>query len=150
MHTTELDLGPALAKAGKVPPNTNVIVPTLNHSHLLDETVKGAVWWEIVSVLVTDESIWPNREGTVGITSLDALRLAQSQGKASPRWAVLSDADWQGRHDRVHQGGFFRLDQIAHAPRAGLGTFAAPGQVVMQQPRDAVFGRATDGRLGKF
>jgi hypothetical protein len=84
MHTTELDLGPALAKAGKVPPNTNVIVPTLNHSHILDETVQQPVWWEIISVLVTDESAWPNAEGTVGITSLDALRLAQSQGKASP------------------------------------------------------------------
>lgn len=84
MHTTELDLGPSLAKAGKVPPNTNVIVPTLNHSHILDETVKGAVWWQIISVLVTNESAWPNAEGTMGINSIDALRMAQSQGKAGP------------------------------------------------------------------
>src|SRR5262249_47287108 len=33
MHTTQLDLGPALAKAGLVPPDTSLIVPTLNHSH---------------------------------------------------------------------------------------------------------------------
>lgn len=84
MHTSELDLGPTLAKAGKVPPNTNIIVPTLNHSHILDETVKGAVWWQIISVLITDESAWPNAEGTLGITSIDALRRAQSLGKAGP------------------------------------------------------------------
>jgi hypothetical protein len=84
MHTTELDLGPFLAQKGIVSAKTNFIVPTLNHSHLIDGTMKQVgMWWEVVSVLVTDESVWPNAEGTAGITSLDALRLAQSQGKAS-------------------------------------------------------------------
>jgi hypothetical protein len=84
MHTTQLDLGPALAKMGKVPPGTNVIVPTLNHSHILDETEKAAVWWQIISVLVTDRSAWPDEEGTRGINSIDALRAAQKLGKATP------------------------------------------------------------------
>ena len=84
MHTTQLDLGPVLAKLGKVPPNTNVFVPTLNHSHVIDETVKVPVWWQIISVLVTDPSAWPNAEGTRGITSVEVLRQAQKDGKAGP------------------------------------------------------------------
>src|SRR6185437_14028715 len=38
MHTMLTDLGPVLAKLGKVPPNTSVVVPTLNHSHILGGT----------------------------------------------------------------------------------------------------------------
>jgi hypothetical protein len=84
MHTTRLDLGPPLAKMGKVAPNTNVFVPSVNHSHILDETNKAAVWWQVISVLVTDPSVWPNEEGTKGINSIDALRAAQAAHKALP------------------------------------------------------------------
>jgi hypothetical protein len=84
MHSMQIDLGPVLAKLGKVPPNTSVIVPTLNHSHIIDGKDFGPVWWEVISVLVTDPSAWPNADGTSGITSLDALRAAQASGKAAP------------------------------------------------------------------
>ncbi|HKV91493.1 MAG TPA: hypothetical protein VJW20_02975 [Candidatus Angelobacter sp.] len=84
MHTTLTDLGPALAKLGKVPPNTSVIVPTLNHSHIIDGTDFGPVWWQVISVLVTDPSAWPSADGKSGINSLDALRAAQAAGRAAP------------------------------------------------------------------
>jgi len=84
MHTTLTDLGPVLAKLGKVPPNTSVVVPTLNHSHILDGKSFEPVWWQIISVLVTDPSAWPSADGRSGITSLDALRAAQAAGKAAP------------------------------------------------------------------
>ncbi|HWR35700.1 MAG TPA: hypothetical protein VN622_07505 [Clostridia bacterium] len=84
MHPTHLELGPALAKMGKVPPGTSVVVPTPNHSHILDETQKPAVWWQIISVLVTDPNAWPDEEGTRGINSIDALREAQARHQATP------------------------------------------------------------------
>ena len=83
MHTMLTDLGPVLAKLGKVPPNTSVVVPTLNHSHILGGTSFEPVWWQIISVLVTDPSAWPSADGTSGINSLDALRAAQAAGKAA-------------------------------------------------------------------
>ncbi len=83
MHTNQLDLGPVLAKLGKVPPNTTVLVPEVNHSHIIDETVKGAVWWQVVAVLVTDPSAWPQEDGKSGINSISALRAAQQAGRAS-------------------------------------------------------------------
>jgi len=86
MHTTRLDLGPSLAAAGLVPANTPVIVPTLNHSHVIDDDDirTHAIWWQIISVLVTDPRAWPTEDGTVGINSLAALRAAQAAGQARP------------------------------------------------------------------
>src|SRR5215831_16205923 len=84
MHTSRLDLGPVLHELGLVPKDTTVFVPSLNHSHVIDEDdirVKP-IWWQVISVLVTDPSAWPNAEGTSGITSLDKLRDAQQEGKA--------------------------------------------------------------------
>jgi hypothetical protein len=72
-----------LAAQGKVPPGTSVVVPTLNHSHIIGEKDFGAVWWEVISVLVTDPSAWPSADGRSGINSLDALRAAQAAGKAA-------------------------------------------------------------------
>ena len=83
MHTMQTDLGPVLAKLGKVPPNTSVIVPTLNHSHIIDGKHFGPVWWEVISVLVTDPAAWPSADGKTGINSLDALRAAQAAGQAA-------------------------------------------------------------------
>ncbi|HEU5413321.1 MAG TPA: hypothetical protein VFW31_06165 [Candidatus Angelobacter sp.] len=84
MHAMNIDLGPVLAAQGKVPPGTSVVVPTLNHSHIIDGKNFGPVWWEVVSVLVTDSSAWPSADGKTGINSLDALRAAQAAGKAAP------------------------------------------------------------------
>jgi hypothetical protein len=83
MHTNQLDLGPVLASLGKVPPNTNVFLPTVNHSHIIEGKNFGAIWWQVVTVLVTDPSAWPDLNGTKGMTSVDALRAAQKAGKAT-------------------------------------------------------------------
>jgi hypothetical protein len=102
MHTTLTDLGPVLAKLGKVPPNTSVVVPTLNHSHILDGTDFGPVWWEIISVLVTDPSAWPSADGKTGINSLEALRAAQAAGRAAAdqptNFFLFFDAQPEGHH----------------------------------------------------
>jgi hypothetical protein len=55
----------------------------VNHSHILDGTTKPAVWWQVISVLVTDRSVWPNEEGTQGTNSIDALQAAQAAHKAA-------------------------------------------------------------------
>ena len=83
MHPTTLDLGPVLGQLGAVPRGTAVQVPTPNHSHIVDGGNFGAIWWQIIVVLVTDPSIWPDVQGTVGLTSVDALRDAQARGQAS-------------------------------------------------------------------
>ena len=84
MHASTVDLGPVLAALGKVPPHTNVPVPTPNHSHIIDTANAnvGAEWWQVVVVLVTDPKAWPNEEGTKGITSVTALRTAQANHQA--------------------------------------------------------------------
>jgi hypothetical protein len=84
MHTSLIDLGPVLAQLGAVPKGTAVVTPTINHSHIIDEELHTeAIWWQVVSVLVTDPSVWPTADGMHGITSLDKLRRAQSLGQAS-------------------------------------------------------------------
>src|SRR5712691_691164 len=84
MHPTTLDLGPVLGQLGLVPTGTPVQVPTPNHSHIIDGGNFGAIWWQVIVVLVTDPSVWPNEEGTTGLISVEALRQAQAQGKAFP------------------------------------------------------------------
>jgi hypothetical protein len=83
MHPTEIDLGPLLGKLGLVPPNTTLITPLVNHSHILDMDQQAAEWWQLEVVLVTDQSVWPDEEGKTGITSLSKLRAAQKAGQAS-------------------------------------------------------------------
>jgi len=84
MHTSQIDLGPVLSQLGVVPKGTAVVTPTINHSHIIDEQLHtGPVWWQVISVLVTDPSQWPTADGKHGITSLDKLRRAQSLGQAS-------------------------------------------------------------------
>ena len=85
MHASHIDLGPALANLGKVAPGTQVIVPTLNHSHVIDQALHTSpIWWQVISVLVTDPAAWPSADGKSGITSLDKLRQAQANGQARP------------------------------------------------------------------
>ncbi len=83
MHTSRIDLGPLLSALGKVPANTNVFTPTVNHSHIISVSHYGAEWWQVEVVLVTDPKVWPDEEGTKGITSLGAMRAAQKSGQAS-------------------------------------------------------------------
>jgi hypothetical protein len=82
-HTNTVDLGPLLAALGKVPANTVVRLPTPNHSHIIRGADFDRVWWQVVVDLVSDRSVWPNVEGTQGLTSVDALRAAQARGQVS-------------------------------------------------------------------
>ena len=87
-HTVTLDFGRILDKTLGLPQGTAVALPTPNHSHVIDQRNEKSVWWQIVSVLVTDPSAWPDADGTTGITSVEALRAAQAEGKAKPDTAT--------------------------------------------------------------
>ena len=85
MHASRLDLGPVLAALGYIPPPTsNVFLPTPNHSHVLinqDINLK-AIWWQVIPVLVLEQSDWPSQDGSTGITSFTAIRAAEHAGHA--------------------------------------------------------------------
>jgi hypothetical protein len=84
MHTSAIDLGPLLSQLGLVPNGTAVVTPTINHSHIIDQQLHtDAIWWQVVSVLITDPNEWPTADGKRGITSLKKLRHAQALGTAS-------------------------------------------------------------------
>ena len=86
MHASRVDLYPALAALKKVPvePEHNIFVPTPNHSHLVNDDAINTkpIWWQVITVLVTSPSEWPNAEGTSGITSAKALKAAEANAQA--------------------------------------------------------------------
>ncbi len=85
MHSSTVDLGPALVALKKLPPPpTNVFVPTPNHSHVVDNNRvnSGAIWWEVRPVLVTNPSDWPPQDGSSGITSVEKMDDAEKAGDA--------------------------------------------------------------------
>jgi hypothetical protein len=86
MHASRVDLGPALEALGLLPPPVaNVFTPTPNHSHIVinaDINIK-AIWWQVIPVLVFDQTLWPNEAGTTGLTSRDALVAAEKAGQAT-------------------------------------------------------------------
>jgi len=86
MHASRVDLAPVLAALGFIPnPATmNVIVPTPNHSHVLDDSDinLAAEWWQVLPVLVLDKNDWPSQDATHGITSAKALDAAEKAGHA--------------------------------------------------------------------
>lgn len=103
MHSSQVDLGPLLAQLGAVPKGTAVVTPTINHSHIIDQQLHtGPIWWQLVSVLVTDPSQWPTADGKHGITSLDKLRRAQALGQASAdvptNFFLFFGSDTKGHH----------------------------------------------------
>ena len=82
MHTSRLDLGPALVALGYLkPPVANTFVPSPNHSHVLinQDLNFPAVWWQVIPVLVLQESDWPNKQGTTGLTSFSAIQSTSPQ-----------------------------------------------------------------------
>lgn len=83
MHTTTLDFASILDATVGLPAGTAVPLQTPNHSHIIDSTNNPQIWWQVVSVLVTDPSAWPNADGTSGITSVVSLEAAQNAHKAS-------------------------------------------------------------------
>jgi len=86
MHASRIDLAPVLAALGYInnPPGANVFVPDPNHSHVLaDHDINDpAIWWQVIPVLVLDQSDWPPQDGSSGITSVTALKAAEKAGQA--------------------------------------------------------------------
>ncbi|ALL79600.1 hypothetical protein AD006_30840 (plasmid) [Pseudonocardia sp. EC080610-09] len=64
-----------------------VVVPLPSHSHIAETTEDGQVWWQVIVVLVREQSVWPDRDGNCSagrekcLTSIDALRSAQAGGE---------------------------------------------------------------------
>ncbi len=86
MHASRLDLGPALAALGLIPPPTsNVFLPTPNHDHVLipQDINLSAIWWQVIPVLVFDQSDWPSKDGSSGLTSSAAVEAAVKAGQAA-------------------------------------------------------------------
>jgi hypothetical protein len=88
MHASRLDLSKTLAALGYItnPPTANLFLPTPNHSHVLitQDINDPAIWWQVIPVLVTSQSDWPNQAGTTGITTFEKLQAAQAAGTAIP------------------------------------------------------------------
>jgi hypothetical protein len=85
MHASRLDLGPVLVSLGYVqPPVANIFVPTPNHSHVVirQDVNIGAIWWQVIPVLVLNENDWPTKDGSRGLTSLVAIQNALKAGAA--------------------------------------------------------------------
>ncbi len=111
MHASRVDLALVLADLGYTGPATaNIFVPTPNHSHiLLDVDVNlPAVWWQVIPVLVLDQSDWPAKDGSSGLTSYKALAAAKSAGTAIAvqsnfflYFASVVDGD-HGKHTHIH------------------------------------------------
>ena len=86
MHSSRIDLAPVLAALGYIssPPTANVFLPTPNHSHLIIKADLNlpAIWWQVIPVLVTSQSDWPSKDGSSGITTVEALNAARAAGTA--------------------------------------------------------------------
>ncbi len=107
MHASRLDLGPVLVALGYLPPPvSNVFVPTPNHSHVLinADINLPAIWWQVVPVLVLNQSDWPNAEGTSGITSLAGIQAALKAGTAveAPSNFFLFFSSYANSHGHEH------------------------------------------------
>jgi hypothetical protein len=88
MHGNTVDLSQVLAALAPgivpSPPTGNIIVPLPNHSHLIfqDQSQKKSQWWQVLPVLVENQSDWPPNDGSGGITTVKALNVAISAGDA--------------------------------------------------------------------
>ncbi|MBF6570224.1 MAG: hypothetical protein IVW54_15240 [Candidatus Binataceae bacterium] len=86
MHASTVDLAPALAALGVIPtpPTANVFTPTPNHSHVIqvDFNQKRPVWWQVIPVLIKNQSDWPTADASSGITSFKALKAAEKANAA--------------------------------------------------------------------
>jgi hypothetical protein len=106
MHASRLDLGPALVALGYLqPPVTNVFVPTPNHSHVLinaDINLKP-IWWQVIPVLVLNQSDWPTQDGSSGLTSLSAIQSALKAGTAveAPSNFFLFFSSYVNSHEKT-------------------------------------------------
>jgi hypothetical protein len=82
MHGDTVDLSEVLAALNvngvPNPPTGNIFVPLPNHSHLIfqDQSQKKSQWWQVLPVLVENQSDWPPNDGSSGITTVKALNAA--------------------------------------------------------------------------
>lgn len=85
MHPLQTDLGPLLTQMGLLPKNTNFFVPLVNHDHILNNSQinQASEWWIVKPVLVMDPKLWPNAQGTTGITSVAKMDEAEKDKKAT-------------------------------------------------------------------
>lgn len=86
MHASRIDLAPVLAKLGYIPnpPTGNVFVPSPNHSHVIPAntvTIKPE-WWQVRPILVLQQSDWPSKDASTGITSTAKMNAAIKAGRA--------------------------------------------------------------------
>jgi len=85
MHSSSVDLSVTLNALGLTgTPNAPVLVPTPNHSHVVDNSRvnTGDIWWEVRPVLVLQQSDWPAADGSSGITSSKLMDEAEAAGRA--------------------------------------------------------------------
>ncbi|MGJ0485349.1 MAG: hypothetical protein ACR65R_12615 [Methylomicrobium sp.] len=86
MHSSSVDLSKTLAALGKAPnpPSAPIVVPTPNHSHVVDNNRVNTkdIWWEVRPVLVFDQADWPAADGSSGITSAKKMDDAEAAGRA--------------------------------------------------------------------
>jgi hypothetical protein len=86
MHASTVDLSVTLVALGKVPgpPSAPVLVPTPNHSQVIDNSRvnSGAIWWEVRPVLIMNQSDWPAADGSSGLTSASAMDAAEAANRA--------------------------------------------------------------------
>jgi hypothetical protein len=86
MHPTQIDYAQLLSE---VRPDLfaglkNLDLPLVNHSHIIGGKNFNAEWWQLKVVLVTDQSVWPDVNGTTGLRSVADITAAQAAGKALP------------------------------------------------------------------
>jgi hypothetical protein len=86
MHASRLDLAPVLSQPNIVPgpPTANIFVPTPNHSHVVirPDINIGAIWWQVIPVLVLKQSDWANKDASSGLTSYQDILVAIKDGRA--------------------------------------------------------------------
>ena len=84
MHPIVLDMSPLLSSLfPQIPSDKNLLLPLVNHIHVIEKPKNKQQWFRILVNLVTDSSVWPDQDGTRGITSLKKLRVAQTAGYVS-------------------------------------------------------------------
>ncbi len=110
MHSSRLDLGPALEALKILPPPTgNVFVPTPNHSHVVnsDAINVAAIWWQVLPVLVFNQSDWPPKDGNSGLTSDTAIDAAVKSGaaiEADSNFFLFFSSHTAGHGEHEHEG----------------------------------------------
>lgn len=86
LHASQVDIYPALVALHRIPATSRhtIFVPTPNHTHIVNDHAinTNAIWWQVITVLVTSPLQWPNAQGTSGITSKAKLVEAERDAEA--------------------------------------------------------------------